>query len=141
MSRVCLDASVWVKVLTEEPGTYAAQELVLRLLREQKEIIAPPIMKIEVGSVLRKKWSRRMLDSEMLQELWRKFASLPIKYVVDRRQDELAWEIADANRLIHLYDAVYLAVSDGIDYWTADARLVHSVRQSRARIRLLEADR
>ena len=137
MNRVCLDASVWVKVLTEEPGTDAAQDLVLRLLREQKEIIAPPIMKVEVGSVLRKKWSRKMLDAETLQELWRKFAALPIKYVSDRRMDELAWEIADANRLIHLYDAVYLAICDGIEYWTADERLANAVKQSGARIRLL----
>ncbi len=137
MNRVCLDASVWVKLLTEEPGTDAAQELVLRLLREQKEIIAPPIMKVEVGSVLRKKWSRKMLDSETLQELWRKFAALPIKYVNDKRMDELAWEIADANRLVHLYDAVYLAISDGLDFWTADERLVNAAKQSGARIRLI----
>jgi len=137
MNRVCLDASVWVKLLTEEPGTDAAQDLVLRLLREQKEIIAPPIMKVEVGSVLRKKRSRKMLDSETLQELWRKFTALPIKYVDDKRMDELAWEIADANRLVHLYDAVYLAISDGLDFWTADERLANAVQQSGARIRLL----
>lgn len=137
MNRVCLDASVWVKLLTEEPGTDAAQDLVLRLLREQKEIIAPPIMKVEVGSVLRKKWNRKLLDSETLQELWRKFTELPIKYVNDNRMDELAWEIADANRLVHLYDAVYLAISDGIDFWTADERLMNAVKQTGARIRLL----
>ena len=27
MNRVCLDANIWIKVLTEEPGTQQAQEV------------------------------------------------------------------------------------------------------------------
>ncbi|XID90742.1 PIN domain-containing protein [Paenibacillaceae bacterium WGS1546] len=64
MNKVCLDANIWIKILTEEPGTKAAQELVIRLLREKKEFVASAIMKLEVGSVLRKKWGRKLLDFE-----------------------------------------------------------------------------
>ncbi|QJD84945.1 type II toxin-antitoxin system VapC family toxin [Cohnella herbarum] len=137
MSRVILDASIWVKILTEEPGTDSAQELVVRLLREKKEIVAPAIMKLEVGSVLRKKWRRKLLDFETLQELWNKFNLLPITYVDLAMLNDSAWKIADQNGLVHLYDAIYLALCDGIEFWTADERLVNSVKESGLYIRLL----
>ncbi|WP_199618949.1 type II toxin-antitoxin system VapC family toxin [Paenibacillus alkalitolerans] len=139
MSRVCLDASIWIKILTQEPGTALAENLVIRLLREKVEIIAPTIMKIEVGSVLRKKWRRKLLDTETLHELWGKFVSLPIVYVDNGHLYDQAWEIAEANGLTQLYDAMYLAVSEGVEYWTADERLVNSIKTTRVKVKLLNA--
>ncbi|WP_248927307.1 type II toxin-antitoxin system VapC family toxin [Paenibacillus hamazuiensis] len=55
MSRVCLDANIWIKVLTEEPDTQLAQKLIVQQIRQRTEIIAPSLMKLEVGSILRKK--------------------------------------------------------------------------------------
>jgi len=137
VNRVCVDASIWVKILTEEPGTDRAQALILRLLQEKKEIVAPAMMKLEVGSVLRKKWSRKLLDAETLQEMWNKFTLLPITYVDHTLLDESAWEVATRNGLVNLYDAIYIALSDGIEFWTADERLVNAVKVSGAQIRLL----
>lgn len=137
MNRVCIDASVWIKVLTEEPDTDLAHDLIVRLLRQRIDIIAPSIMKMEVGSILRKKWSRKLLEQETMEELWHKFLSLPIRYIHHDEVENRAWEIANANQLIHLYDAVYLSLCDGIEFWTADARLVHSVHNSNAQIKLL----
>lgn len=138
MNRVCLDANIWIKVLTEEPGTQQAQKLVVKLFKERSQIIAPSIMKMEVGSILRKKWRRQLLNQANLQELWSKFLSLPIVYMDPKQSYELAWSIAEANRLVHLYDAVYLAISEGIPFWTADERLANSVTQSNVMIKLLE---
>src|SRR5690606_25998218 len=98
---------------------------------------APSIMKMEVGSILRKKWSRRLLDYDTMSELWSKFNSLPIGYMNGQEQFERAWEIAEQNQLIHLYDAIYLSHCDGIDFWTADERLVNSIKVSAATIKLL----
>jgi predicted nucleic acid-binding protein len=137
MNRVCLDASIWIKVLTEEPDTLRAQELVLRLFRERTEIIAPTMMKMEIGSILRKKWSRKLIGYEELNELWSKFLTLPIIYIQESHIYEMAWEIADHNKLVHLYDAIYIAISDGIQFWTADERLVNSVTKSNTLMKLL----
>ena len=137
MKQVCLDANIWIKVLTEEPDSQFATELVLRLFRERTEIIAPAIMKMEVGSILRKKWSRKLLSQHNLNELWYKFLTLPIVYVEHRHLYDHAWSIAENNRLVHLYDTVYLAISDGIEFWTADERLVNSVTQTNTIIKLL----
>lgn len=137
MKQVCLDANIWIKVLTEEPGSPRAQDLVMQLFRERTEIIAPALMRMEVGSILRKKWIKKLLSNDHMHELWHKFNTLPIHYHDHPQMYKTAWEIAEANNLIHLYDAVYLALSDHIEFWTADARLVHSVTKTTAEIRLL----
>ncbi len=138
MNRVCLDANIWVKVLTDEPGSPQAQDLVLRLIKERTEIIAPAILKMEVGSILRKKWSRKLLDKHSLNELWSKFLALPIVYVDHKQMYDNAWDIAEKNELVHLYDAVYLALSKGIEFWTADERLVNSVTRTDVIVKLLD---
>jgi predicted nucleic acid-binding protein len=138
MNRVCLDANIWVKVLTEESDSPQALELVIRFVKERTEIIAPAIMRMEVGSILRKKWSRKLLSEDSLNELWQKFLELPIVYVDHKQLYDWAWSIAENNRLIHLYDAVYLALSEGIEFWTADKRLVNTINRTSAIVRLLE---
>lgn len=137
MKQVCLDANIWIKVLTEEPDSQYASELVLRFFRERTEIIAPAIMKMEVGSILRKKWSRKLISQNNLNELWHKFSTLPISYIEHRQMYDFAWGIAENNQLVHLYDTVYLAISEGIEFWTADEWLVNSVTQTNAIIKLL----
>ncbi len=138
MKRVCLDASIWIKVLTNEPGTLQAQDLVLRFIKERTEIIAPSIMKMEVGSILRKKWSRKLFGQADLNELWQKFSAMPITYTEYPQSYDYAWKIAEMNGLIHLYDAVYLAISEGIEFWTADERLVNSLKYTNSTIKLLQ---
>jgi predicted nucleic acid-binding protein len=137
MRRVCLDANIWIKVLTEEPDTLRAQELVLRLFRERTEIIAPTIMKMEIGSILRKKWSRKLISHQDLNGLWLKFLTLPIIYLEESHVYEAAWNIAEKNHLVHLYDAIYIAFSEGIELWTADERLANSVTETNAILKLL----
>src|SRR5690554_5252028 len=104
MRRVCLDANIWIKVLTDEPDTPQAQELVLRLFRDRTEIIAPTMMRMEIGSILRKKWSRKLIGHQDMNELWTKFLTLPITYVQESHIYEAAWKIADRNQLVHLYN-------------------------------------
>jgi predicted nucleic acid-binding protein len=137
MKQVCLDANIWIKILTEEPDTGQAQDLVVQLFKERTQIIAPSIMKMEVGSILRKKWARNLLNHESLNELWNKFLTLPIVYVEPKQTFDIAWRIAESNGMVHLYDAIYLAISEGITFWTADERLVNSVKQTNVTIRLL----
>jgi predicted nucleic acid-binding protein len=52
------------------------------------------------------------------------------------------WHIAETNGLVHLYDAVYVAVSEGAELWTADERLVNSLqlRYAGAVVKLLHRD-
>lgn len=140
MNRVCLDANIWIKFLTEEPDTELAEKLVISLFEDRKEIIAPEIMKMEVGSILRKKYYRQLIKKDWLDELWNKFLSIPIIYIHDKQLYTKAGEIAELNNLSHLYDAVYLALSKEIDFWTADERLMNSIAVSDANIKLLKRD-
>ncbi len=69
MRRVCLDANVWFKVLTEEADSSRTKQLVEQLFRERTEIVSPGMMKMEVGSILLRKWIRKQLPDEALKEL------------------------------------------------------------------------
>jgi hypothetical protein len=69
MRRVCLDANVWFKVLTEEADSPRTKQLVEQLFRERTEIVSPGMMKMEVGSILLRKWIRKQLPDEALKEL------------------------------------------------------------------------
>lgn len=94
-------------------------------------------MKMEIGSILRKKWSRKLISQLVLNGLWLKFLTLPIIYLEESHVYEAAWNIAENNHLVHLYDAIYIALSDGIELWTADERLVNSVTTTNAILKLL----
>lgn len=138
MKAVCLDASVWIKILTPEPDSDWADRLITRLLREGTKIVAPELMKAEVGSVLRKKHFRKQLGRDEMIALWTKFQAMPIDYTEDSELIGKAWEIAETNGLVHLYDAMYLAISEGIEYWTADERLRNAAKHAQAAVRLLD---
>jgi predicted nucleic acid-binding protein len=138
MNRVCLDANIWIKVLTEEPDTILAEQLIMRLLRERMDIIAPSMMKMEVGSILRKKWSKGLLSYDQLNALWYHYLKLPIEYIGHPRVFDEAWQIADMNGLVHTYDAIYISLCDGIEFWTTDERLVNSITKTNAIIKLLK---
>ena len=104
MRRVCLDASVWFKVLTEEADYPHAQKLVEQLFRERTEIVAPGMMKMEVGSILLRKWIRKQLPDEALEELYSAFLDLPIRYVDTPELARKAWYIARQNGLAHHFN-------------------------------------
>lgn len=140
MTKVCLDANVWIKFLTEEPDTDLAEKLIVNLMKNHTKIIAPSIMKMEVGSILRKKYKRKLINQKLMYELWHHFLNMPIIYHGDEQLYTKAWEIAELNDLTHLYDAVYLALSDEIEFWTADERLVNSISKTKVSIKFLRRD-
>lgn len=137
MNKICLDASVWIKVLTEEPDSHVAHQLVSECIEKRSQIIAPELMMMEVGSILRKKFFKKLMKQDVLRECWTLFMEMPIDYIQDKSLFIKAWEIAEQHNLSHLYDAVYLAVSEDIPFWTADKRLVNNLRGNTKDIYLL----
>ena len=75
-----------------------------------------------------------MLDGEAF---WLRFCQLPgLQYLGGAAIMERAWRISCSHDLPTLYDAAFLAVAEtvaeatgeGCDFWTADERLVNSLR-------------
>lgn len=139
-TTLCIDANIWIKLLTEEPDTPLAEQFLTACFKQRRTIVAPSIMKLEVGSIFRKKLSRKLLNADAADELWHRFLALPVHYIDTEALLEDAWRIAKANRLTNLYDAVYISAAQEGELWTADERLVNSASETRASIRLLRRD-
>lgn len=138
---VCLDTGIWIKfLLEEEPPELgeAAVELVRRTLTGDR-LVAPAFAWAEVGSVLRKKVRRGLLDTERAEELWNEFGQMPIAYIDTPALRQLAWQIAGRFGLPTLYDASFLACTElamapeGTDreFWTADQQLLRALGAAR----------
>ncbi len=129
MGQVCVDANLVVMWITPEEGRDQAVALLDDCLRHQTSIVAPDCVFAEVGSVLRRKVYRGIMDGEdgrVAISLLDRFAIdvVPVLSLCAR-----AWQIAADLNLPTLYDAYYMALAEarGCDFWTADQRFLNSV--------------
>ena len=119
-----VDASVAVKWLVEEAGTDAAEALL------DRDLAAPPLIRIEVANVLRTQVARGTIDPPGADALMRVLQVAPVVLVpVDDAQERRALEIAcDLGHPV--YDCLYLALAErtGRTLVTADARFLRALR-------------
>jgi predicted nucleic acid-binding protein len=82
---------------------------------------------------------RQELTAEQAEMAWTKLQSLPIQQLSLGGQRQRAWEIATDFGLATVYDATYLALAElrVCEFWTADARLVHRVKDALSFVRWL----
>ncbi|MDA8334321.1 MAG: type II toxin-antitoxin system VapC family toxin [Peptococcaceae bacterium] len=145
---VCIDANVFIKLLTLEELSSTASRLVERVVENNQTIVLPGFAWAEVGSVLRQKVERKIISSQEADEAWKAFRGLKvISFLEGEEIADLTWSIACDEKLPTLYDAAYLAVAEtavaryavgGLcEFWTADERLVNHLGGHRAYVRLL----
>ena len=123
-----VDASVAVKWLLPEPGRDEAAKLLDQFESEQIDLIAPPLIRIEVANTLSKRCRQHLLDRKIAEALFDSF-ELRTPMLVERplrRALRLSLDLQ-----ISLWDSAYLALA--MDYrttlWTADRRLYRSVHR------------
>ncbi len=117
--RLCVDASVAIKWVVEEPDSRAANQLL------EGELVAPDLVLVEAANVLWQRTRRLALPpsqaTDAMAGLRRFFAEIyPVASLIDRA-------LAISLELDHpVYDALYLALARdlGVPLVTADRRLV-----------------
>jgi predicted nucleic acid-binding protein len=151
-SCICLDTSVLIKVIVEEPGSGPATALFRMVVSKRRIVVLPAFAWAELGTVLRKKCRTGEVTTGEADDLWSIFRELPgIVYLEHRAVQERAWLISRRFDLPTLYDAAFLAVAEVVaektgevcEYWTADEKLVNLLGGRRAYVRWLgrlEAD-
>lgn len=144
-SYICLDSSVMLKLLVNEVDSDKAAGLMDSIVSNRQTVVLPDFAWAEVGTVLRKKAARKMITQEQAEIAWEAFNSIGIlMFLNDLTIMRAAWKIASKENLPTLYDAAYLAVAEIIsrqsgevcEFWTADERMVNSIREKKF-IRLL----
>lgn len=115
--------------LAPEEGRDRAVALLDECLRRDVTIVAPDCLFAEVGSVLRRKVYRGVMDEEDGRVAIGLLDRFAIDVVPVLRLCPEAWRIATEHNLPTMYDAYYMALARlrGCDFWTADQRFLNSV--------------
>jgi predicted nucleic acid-binding protein len=142
-SYISIDSSVLIKLLVNEEGSEEASALMERVINEKMTVVLPDFAWVEIGTVLRKKVTRKLINSEQAEIAWETFSSLGVlTFINDVAVMRAAWRIADKEKLPTLYDAAFLAVAEIIsrqngeecEFWTADEKLVNAVDKKYIRL-------
>lgn len=129
MGRICLDASLVLAWLLPPERTPRVAHIWDDLLRKGDQLLGPPLLFIEVTSVLREKLVQKQITSQEAEAAFSDFQLLPIERAWPRELHTKAWEVANALNQRKAYDAHYLALAEieGCELWTADQRLYNAV--------------
>jgi predicted nucleic acid-binding protein len=129
VGRICLDASLVLAWLLPAERTPHVTDIWDGLLRKGDELLGPPLLFIEVTSVLREKLAQRQITSQEAELAFSAFQLLPIARAWPEKLHTKAWGIAKALDQRKAYDAHYLALAEieGCELWTADRRLYNAV--------------
>jgi predicted nucleic acid-binding protein len=129
VGRVCLDASLVLAWLLPPERTPPVTDVWDSLLQRGDQLLGPPLLFIEVTSVLRERLVQNHITNQEAENAFSTFQLLPIARAWPRELHTKAWEIAKALDQRKAYDAHYLALAEieGCELWTADRRLYNTV--------------
>jgi predicted nucleic acid-binding protein len=130
VTRVVVDASVAVKWFVPEALSAEARTV----LADEYELLAPDLLRAELGNALWKRHRRRELDQRTARRLLRDFARVPIAFHTAERWVEAALELAIGHG-VTVYDGLYLALAAGTGcrVVTADRKLHDACQGSATR--------
>lgn len=128
-SSVCVDASLILRTLI--PAPYSSQALAhfSQWQNEGIQLIAPALLPFEVTSVLRRLVFLRELTARDGDLAFATFCRMTIRLFTQPDLFSLAWRLAKEWNCPRAYDTAYLAVAQlhGVEFWTADEKLYHTV--------------
>jgi predicted nucleic acid-binding protein len=128
-NSVCVDASLTLKLVLEEPDSILAMTLWEEWGNQDMTVIAPYLWGYEVTSVIRNRVHRRKFSVDLGQEAFSAIHQLPIQLMQPDGLYQRAWELASRFNRPAAYDAHYLALAEmaNCSFWTADERLFNTV--------------
>ncbi len=135
--QVCVDASLAILWLIPTQRTRQAADLLEQWGREDVDLISPPLFDAEVTSTIRLHVYLKKILPEEGEEAFSGYSALGIRAVNPQGLPQVAWELAKEYNQPRTYDMQYLAVAEleDCELWTADRRLVNSLKGKNKRIR------
>ncbi len=131
MPPVCVDASLILMLFLPDQYSQRAEALWAQWEREGTTPVGPPLLYVEVPSVLREAVFFGRISPDEGERAFETFCDMAV--VVSARRDLhlRAWALAREYSRPRLYDSIYLAAAqaEDCDLWTADRRLVNAVKR------------
>ena len=137
LSKVCVDASVAVLWLFDEEHSHSADTLRREWRDQEVQMLGPALFHVEVASAIRRRVYFKQIQPEEGEEAFSIYLDIPIR-IIDRQEIyRLAWQLAKEFVLPVCYDMQYLAVAEleDCELWTADRKLVNSLKGKNERVR------
>ena len=130
--RVCVDASLALKLVLDEEDSDRAHALWQAWVSADTEIVAPEYLAVEATSVIRNHVYRGLLSKEAGQAAFDALHAQAITLISSQGLNSRAWELSEQFGRPTAYDAYYMVVAEtfGCDLWTADRRFVKAVRDT-----------
>ncbi len=128
-TTVCVDASVILRYVLQ-PENESMQSVWQSWIADEVSLVAPSLLFYEVTNALYQQQRNKVLSPETIWETLELSLDLPITLVNEQNLHLKAREIAMRFNLPATYDAHYLALAEWmeVDLWTADMRLVNSLK-------------
>jgi predicted nucleic acid-binding protein len=125
-SALCIDASVVIRLVTSD----AVSDLWESWMADEVKVVAPSLLQYEVTNGLYRYYKAGIYPAGAVKTVLKAALALPIELVTVSDLHPRATEIAMRYNLPAAYDAHYLALAEWmeIDLWTADIKLVHSLK-------------
>ena len=142
-STICVDASILIKLVVDEPGSDQVDALWESWISDDVRIMAPSLLRYEITAVLRKKVYRKQLSEAIAAEALSAALNLSsVEYVDVPTLHPHALEVACQYDLPTAYDTHYLALAEIWEcaFWTADRRLYHQVKERLPYVRCLQQE-
>jgi len=138
-SPICVDASLVVALVVPESQSEKALTLWTAWMSQERQVVAPGLLRYELTSALRRKAVRGLLREADARRALEAALSLDIDFLDPPELPRRAFDLACRLHLPTAYDACYLALTEmvGGEFWTADERLYRAVREAFPAIRQL----
>jgi len=128
-SRVCVDASLVLKLVLVEEDSLKAQHLWETWVGADVEIVAPPLFAFEGTAVICNKMQRGLVPLEEAELMFKAFHLLGVRLLYPHGLHQKAWDLVKEFNRPQAYDSHYLALAEmlGLELWTADGHLYQAV--------------
>jgi len=138
-SWVCVDANLVIKLVVEEIDSDKARTLWRNWINTNHNIAAPPLLRYEITSVLRKQVTRGLRTFEENRQALQRVQAFGIQYIAPSDLHQRAFDLADRLGRPAAYDTHYLALAELLDceFWTADKRLFNAIQNNLTWVRWL----
>lgn len=146
MKKIVVDASVVIKWVIREDDSSQAADLLKYWIKHEVVMMAPLLLAPETTNILYRNANsgkipldeaKRGLEAVIFPSI-----TFDLSHILEARFFIRVIEFAGQFKLPATYDAHYLALAEreGCEFWTADARLYHAVREQLAWVRLMADD-
>jgi len=137
--RVCVDASVAISWLFEEPNSSKADAIRKIWYQADIEMVAPALFHAEVTSAIRRRVYFKHITEQEGEEAFSIFSLIPVTIIDGVEIIKAAWRLSSQINMPVCYDMFYLSVSESIqcEFWTNDRKFVNFIKNRNMLVKYL----